>query len=102
MASSFRWLLIGLQADLIELDQRVEQLDGEIQTAAKENETARRLQSIPGIGPITATALAASVGDGRQFQHGRDLALANNKASMAWSLIVQGGAYDNQFGIAAA
>jgi transposase len=52
----------------------VAELDGEIQTAAKEDETACRLQSIPGIGPITATALAASVGDGRQFKRGRDLA----------------------------
>ncbi len=38
-------------------------LDGEIQAAAKDDETARRLQTIPGIGPITATALAASMGD---------------------------------------
>lgn len=64
LSDLFRRLLIGLQSDLIELDQRVDQLDSEIQTAAKENEIARRLQSIPGIGPITAIALAASVGDG--------------------------------------
>lgn len=32
-----------------------------------------RMVAIPGIGPITATALAASVGDGQQFQRGRDL-----------------------------
>jgi len=33
-----------------------------------------RLQSVPGIGPITATALVAAVGEGGQFKRGRDLA----------------------------
>ncbi|MDP2432689.1 MAG: IS110 family transposase [Pseudomonadota bacterium] len=74
LSGLFRRLLEGLRADLVELDRRVDQLDGEIQAAAKEDETARRLQTVPGIGPITATALAASVGDGRQFRHGRDRA----------------------------
>ncbi len=73
LSGLFRRLLEGLRQDLVELDRRVAELDGEIQMAAKEDETARRLQTIPGIGPITATALAASVGDARQFKRGRDL-----------------------------
>lgn len=74
LSGLFRRLLDGLQGDLVELDRRVDQLDGEIQVAAKEDATARRLQTIAGIGPITATALAASVGDAQQFRQGRDLA----------------------------
>lgn len=74
LSGLFRRLLDGLRQDLVELDRRVAELDGEIQTAAKADETAGRLQSIPGIGPITATALVASVGDGRQFKRGRELA----------------------------
>ena len=73
LSGLFRRLLEGLRQDLVELDRRVAELDGEIQRTAKEDETARRLQTIPGIGPITATALAASVGDARQFKRGRDL-----------------------------
>jgi len=74
LSGLFRRLLEGLRADWVELDRRVDQLDGEIEAAAKEDETARRLQTVPGIGPITAMALAASVGDGRQFRRGRDRA----------------------------
>jgi transposase len=37
------------------------------------DEATKRLQQIPGIGPITASALAASVGDARQFEDGRQM-----------------------------
>ena len=70
----FRRLLEGLRLDLVELDRRVGELDQEIAVAAQEDPVARRLQTVPGIGPITATALVAAVGDGRQFKRGRDLA----------------------------
>lgn len=70
----FRRLLEGLRLDLVELDRRVGELDQEILVAAKADPVAQRLQTVPGIGPITATALVAAVGDGRQFKRGRDLA----------------------------
>ncbi|MBL8882739.1 MAG: transposase [Hyphomicrobium sp.] len=35
---------------------------------------SRRRESIPGVGPITASVIAASVIDGRQFQNGRQFA----------------------------
>ena len=41
---------------------------------ARDDPAARRLLAIPGIGPLTATALAAAVGDGSGFARGRDLA----------------------------
>lgn len=72
--AQFRRLLEGLRLDLVELDRRVAELDQKIGVAAKEDEVARQLQTVPGIGPITATALSAAVGDGSQFKHGRDLA----------------------------
>jgi transposase len=40
----------------------------------KENEEARRLTTIPGIGAIVASALVAAVGRAESFDHGRDLA----------------------------
>ena len=70
----FRTLLEGLQQDLITLDQRVDDMDKKIKLLASSNEDAKRLQQIPGIGPITATALISATGDGKQFKRGRDLA----------------------------
>jgi transposase len=56
------------------LDERVRQLDAEIARRAKEDEAARRLMSVPGIGPITAIALRALAPDPVTFTKGRDFA----------------------------
>jgi len=56
------------------LDQRIAAFDAEFAAEAKHNEAACRLTSIPGIGPLNATALVAAVGDARTFARGRDLA----------------------------
>jgi transposase len=56
------------------LDERVRQLDAEIARRAKEDEAARRLMSVPGIGPITAIALMALAPDPATFTKGRDFA----------------------------
>ncbi|MDX8502125.1 IS110 family transposase [Mesorhizobium sp. VK4C] len=59
---------------LAELDERIAYLDGEIARRAREDETARRLMTIPGIGPITATALTALAPAAETFAKGRDFA----------------------------
>ena len=41
---------------------------------AQQDEAARRLMTIPGIGPINTTALVAALGDGQAFARGRDMA----------------------------
>ncbi|WP_432723079.1 IS110 family transposase [Jeongeupia wiesaeckerbachi] len=74
LSCRFRRLLGGLWQDLHELDGRIKELDREISLIAQSNPAAQRLQGIPGIGPISATALVAAIGDGRQFKCGRDLA----------------------------
>jgi transposase len=56
------------------LDDRIAMFDAEFMAEAKQNESARRLTSIPGIGALNATALAAAVGDARTFARGRDMA----------------------------
>lgn len=55
-------------------DERITAFDDEFIAEVKQNETARRLTSIPGIGALNATALVAAVGDARTFARGRDLA----------------------------
>jgi len=74
LSGLFRRVLGGLRQDLETFDARIAELDAEIAHVAAIDETAQRLQSIPGIGPMTATALVAAVGDARQFSRGRDLA----------------------------
>jgi transposase len=59
---------------LAELDERIAYLDREIDRRAREDETARRLMTIPGIGPITATALTALAPAAETFEKGRDFA----------------------------
>ena len=59
---------------LAELDEQIAHLDREIARRAREDETARRLMTIPGIGPITATALTALAPAAEGFAKGRDFA----------------------------
>ena len=74
LTADFRVLLDGLRQDLITLDERVDDLDKKIKTLANNNPDAKRLQQIPGIGPMIATALICAIGDGKQFKRGRDMA----------------------------
>jgi transposase len=59
---------------LEELDTRIAGLDKEIARRAREDEVARRLMTIPGIGPIAATAIAALALPAASFKRGRDFA----------------------------
>ncbi len=76
LTSRFRQLLDGLWSDLVGLDNRVAELDAEIDSMAKSDPVAQRLQQLRGVGPITATALVAAVGRGEQFAKGRHLAVS--------------------------
>ncbi|MGA7325266.1 MAG: IS110 family transposase [Rhodomicrobium sp.] len=69
-----RIVLGVLIAQLRVLDQRVRELDTEIARRAKADAVARRLMTIPGIGAITATALAALAPSPETFRCGRDFA----------------------------
>lgn len=64
--------------DLLEhlhvLDQRIAEYDTHIKLNARDDARARRLMSTPGIGPVTASALVASIGDAHEFKNGRQLA----------------------------
>ena len=63
-----------LGAHLKELDRQVQELDVQLQTWHRESPASTKLAQIPGIGPITASALVASVGDAKNFENGRQLA----------------------------
>jgi transposase len=67
-------LVEDLSAEWRALDARIAELDREIHKRAREDDASRRLMQVPGIGPLTASALAAGVGKVERFRRGRDLA----------------------------
>jgi transposase len=69
-----RTLLSTLLAHLKALDQQILQLEREIVAWHGRNEDSRRLERIGGIGPLTASALVASIGDPKNFKNGRQAA----------------------------
>jgi len=70
----FRELLFGLWEDFQQLGQRVKALDKQLTVISDTHPDARRLKQLRGIGPLTATALVAQIGDGRHFRRGRQAA----------------------------
>lgn len=56
------------------IDAEIAAIDQEIKTQVKADDTARRLMTIPGIGPLTAAAIVATVPDTSAFASGREFA----------------------------
>jgi transposase len=69
-----RLLIEDQRAEWRELDRRILAFDEEFAREARTDETARLLTSVPGIGPLNATALVAAIGKAETFGRGRDLA----------------------------
>jgi transposase len=74
LTPAMRRMLGELFEEVTRLDQRIAALTREIAHLAARHDHARRLMTIPGFGPLVATALLAAIGDGRQFRRARDLA----------------------------
>jgi transposase len=56
------------------IDAEIEAIDEEIKALVKADATARRLMTIPGVGPITASAIVATVRETSAFSNGREFA----------------------------
>jgi len=69
-----RHLLAELKEGHDQLIERIERIEVWIKAWYANNSVSQRLASIPGIGVLTATALAATVGEGQDFRNGRQLA----------------------------
>lgn len=74
MSERMRSLIDDMPKQWRELDQKIGAFDAEFVAFAKDSDEARRLTTIPGVGPIIASALVAAVGNAEAFEHGRDLA----------------------------
>ncbi|TIU44264.1 MAG: IS110 family transposase [Mesorhizobium sp.] len=68
-----RSALLPLIGQLREVHEKVSDMDRQIHAWHRSNELSRRLETIPGIGPITASAIAATVTDASLFKSGRQL-----------------------------
>jgi transposase len=67
-------ILVMLVEQLHSAEKRIAKLDREITLRAKRDERARRLMTIPGIGPVTAVAITALAAPPETFRKGRDFA----------------------------
>jgi transposase len=67
-------LLNRLHGHFKYLDEQIADIEKELGRQLQDDDLGQRLMSIPGIGPITASVLAAEVGDGKQYRCGRDFA----------------------------
>jgi transposase len=74
LSERMRRLIADVRVQWRELDKRIALFDAEFAAFAKENEDARQLTTIPGVGALIASALIAAIGKAETFQHGRDLA----------------------------
>lgn len=74
LPGTMRRLLERLNEHLKELDRQVNELELQIKLWHKENEASQRLATIPGVGPITASAIVATVGNATEFKNSRQLA----------------------------
>ncbi|HEY0942825.1 MAG TPA: IS110 family transposase [Steroidobacter sp.] len=74
LSDRMRQLVDRLRSHWKYLDESINEYTHEIELIAKRHDACRRLVSVPGIGPLGATALVAAVGNGAAFKRGRELA----------------------------
>ncbi len=74
LPAALRQVIEGLLHHRRELEDRIAELERQLEAWHRSHETSQRLAAIPGIGLITATAVTATVGDARQFKSARQMA----------------------------
>ena len=74
LPASMRQLIARLLENMKVLDRQVKEFEAQIKAWHQGSELSRKLEKIPGIGPLTASALVASIADARSFKNGRQLA----------------------------
>lgn len=74
LPGKMRELLRELQDELLAHDARLSKFDQALQQEARSDERCQRLMKVEGIGPISATAIVAAVGDAKQFSSARQFA----------------------------
>jgi transposase len=70
----FRELILAQLGHLRQVEERIDELERQIEAWHRQDKSSQCLAAIPGVGVITATAMVASIGDARYFQNSRHLA----------------------------
>jgi transposase len=73
LSGEMRELLCEMSQWLRSLEQRIASCEARITRKFKHDERCQRLAAVPGVGPLTATALVAAVGNAQRFRNGREL-----------------------------
>ena len=74
LSPRMRALLVELREEWEKLEEQIDASTRELAQFARKEEGCRRLLTVPGVGPLTATALTAAIGNGAAFRKSRDLA----------------------------
>ena len=74
LSGTVRLLLAQLKLELDQTALRLEEAEALIEQTVQDSEACQRLMQIPGIGPVTATAVISAIGNGAAFRKGREFA----------------------------
>ena len=74
LPDSVRGVFAHMLEELRALEAEIAQQERELAALARQASQTQALQAIPGVGPLTASAAVAMIGDGHQFQNGRQVA----------------------------
>lgn len=80
-----RQAVTDLLSHLGALDERIAAYDRELESLARASDAASRLMTVPGVGPLTALATVASVGNAHEFENGRQFAAWLGLVPRQWS-----------------
>ena len=80
-----RHAIRDLLAHLVVLEERIGGYDRELVALARSSDAAQRLMSVPGVGPLTALATVATVGNAHEFRDGRQFAAWLGLVPRQWS-----------------
>ncbi|MCF6266370.1 MAG: IS110 family transposase [Desulfuromusa sp.] len=73
LTDRFRQLLQRCYEQLVELDAHILLYTNELELLSQQDEACQRLQTVPGFGPIVASAFRSAIGDGSAYSRGRDV-----------------------------
>src|SRR5260370_345262 len=73
LTEMMREIVSSLYAFMLQIDERIKVFDRKIAAIFKASAVCQRIAKIRGIGPKTATAMIAAIGDGSDFKNGRHL-----------------------------
>src|SRR5207244_11486617 len=84
LTARMRRLLDFLWQEWKHLQLQIESLSEDLEQIASSDEACARLQKIPGVGPLVATAVVSAIGDGAAFHKGREFSAALGLVPRQW------------------